>query len=561
VAGASIAWSSGATGVATIDPDGWVHPVANGNTLVTATANGIIATGSVTVAIASPGSFTLIASPDTALIPPPYTAEPVLSARVVDEFGATVPGRTFTWRFLNYASDYSLVSLGAPGEDSVRVTPPYYGASGRRILLVEVTSDVLADTVVVFLYAPRQWLSIAAGRAHTCGAVYSDVNPGETEVYCWGDNSRAQLGQPASVTDSPLPVRVPFDSLGFTSLSAGDDFTCGRGNGSLVHCWGSNEFGQLGGASAESCAGVDCSHDAIRVGSTVAAVISAGPEHACLGIPQVFIFGSGTPPEIHCWGRNQGGQLGLDSVATAFSSSPGQVAGLPVVGGIQSVSAFGATSCAVIGGRRYCWGRNGAGQYGMATTTSSPVPVGSPVPTSSLLDYDLEGGDAFQCGNVYVTGDSFGLLSCWGSDALGQTGLAASFPRDTCGTGSTFPCVTTALVAPLPRPLFGGLPLNASSPETWQVGAAHVCAASGGNLYCWGDNAGGQLGDGSRSTRAQPVQIALPAGTINRVTAGRTHTCVDIEGEGLYCWGTGGNGRLGDGTRLDRLAPVRVQDP
>ena len=180
------------------------------------------------------------------------------------------------------------------------------------------------------------------------------------------------------------------------------------------------------------------------------------------------------------------------------------------------------------------------------------------MPTTSLVDAILEGGVGFACGFPRITPDLvYGKISCWGSDASGQLGLAAGYTRQTCGAS---PCVINATVNPLPQPQYGAAPINGSAGR-WDVGSAHVCAQTWADFTCWGDNAGGQLGDGTRTTRPVPTAITIPAGSIRKVTAGVAHSCVDIDGAGLYCWGTGGNGRLGDGARTDRLTAVRVVDP
>ena len=69
------------------------------------------------------------------------------------------------------------------------------------------------------------------------------------------------------------------------------------------------------------------------------------------------------------------------------------------------------------------------------------------------------------------------------------------------------------------------------------TGAYHGCGIGpAGRLYCWGDNAYGQLGDGSMTPRTTPVQVGL-ATNWSSVSAGRYHTC-GIRAGALYCWGT-----------------------
>lgn len=90
------------------------------------------------------------------------------------------------------------------------------------------------------------------------------------------------------------------------------------------------------------------------------------------------------------------------------------------------------------------------------------------------------------------------------------------------------------------------------------AGAYQTCAiATDGRAYCWGDNASGDIGDGTTIERKVPT---LVSGDIDfaTVSGGYWHTCgLGRDGTG-YCWGFNSYGDLGDGTNTARLVPTPV---
>jgi alpha-tubulin suppressor-like RCC1 family protein len=126
-----------------------------------------------------------------------------------------------------------------------------------------------------------------------------------------------------------------------------------------AHCWGRNDYGQLGDGTTTS-SGVPTSVS----GLTGVVAVTAAAEHTCA------VLDDGT---AHCWGRNDYGQLG-DGTTTS-SGVPTSVSGLTGVVAVTANSGVGH-SCAVLdNGTAHCWGLNNFGQLGDGTTTNSNVPV------------------------------------------------------------------------------------------------------------------------------------------------------------------------------------------
>jgi len=90
-------------------------------------------------------------------------------------------------------------------------------------------------------------------------------------------------------------------------------------------------------------------------------------------------------------------------------------------------------------------------------------------------------------------------------------------------------------------------------------GTNHTCVlTNSGGVKCWGGNRYGQLGDGTTTDRYVPTNVSgLDSGVIN-ISAGRVYTCAVLSGGSAKCWGENAAGQLGDGTTTDRLVPTNV---
>jgi alpha-tubulin suppressor-like RCC1 family protein len=315
-------------------------------------------------------------------------------------------------------------------------------------------------------------------------------------------------------------------SLRFSSLSPGGSHSCGLTTGNTVYCWGLNLNGQLGdGGTADRATPGQIS------GSVALVSVVAGASYNC---------GLTSTGAAHCWGFNQYGQLG-------DGGSDDQ--GLPkaVAGGLTfaEIAAYSFHTCGrTTAGPVHCWGRNDYGQLGIGTTADSPTPA---LTTGGLVFSAVDVGFWHTCG-LLADGSAY----CWGRNNFGQLGL-----------GTLDSIQTTA-----PREVAGGLKFASLS-----VGAAFTCAVEQGTNagWCWGYNGSGQLGSNVGSECQDEagfiVQCAFEPAPMSggisfqSISASTQHVC-GLSTDGVaYCWGLGGNGQLGDGTKGDSrfsLEPVRV---
>ena len=97
------------------------------------------------------------------------------------------------------------------------------------------------------------------------------------------------------------------------------------------------------------------------------------------------------------------------------------------------------------------------------------------------------------------------------------------------------------------------------------AGSSRTCALkSNGKVLCWGKGESGRLGNGATADKDHPVYVVDGEGSSNhlsgiiQISAGASHTCaLNSDGE-VLCWGTGGNGRLGNDAEAPKDHPVYV---
>jgi hypothetical protein len=132
---------------------------------------------------------------------------------------------------------------------------------------------------------------------------------------------------------------------------------------------------------------------------------------------------------------------------------------------------------------------------------------------------------------------------CWGSNAYGQVGNNSL-------TDSNVPVAvnTTGVLA--------GKTIKQIS-----VGHYRTCAiASDDKMYCWGNNMGGALGNGSTADSHIPVSVnmsgVLAGKVIRRISIGAFHTCAYASDNKIYCWGSNNYGQLGNNSTANSGVPV-----
>jgi alpha-tubulin suppressor-like RCC1 family protein len=190
-------------------------------------------------------------------------------------------------------------------------------------------------------------------------------------------------------------------------------------------------------------------------------------------------------------------------------------------------------------GKILAWGDNSAGQLGDGTFTSR---------AAALVIPGLSGASVSAGGfhNLVLQGD--GTVAVWGHAIYGQLGTGFETPPPSSGPP---PLPTVSVPSPL---VLAGLPSLAKL----AAGDYHsVAIMSDGTVFSWGANWYGQLGDGTRSNRFDPVPVAR-LNDVATLAAGGRHTLAVLEGGSVWSWGKNDYGQLGNGNRADQLTPAVV---
>ena len=77
-------------------------------------------------------------------------------------------------------------------------------------------------------------------------------------------------------------------------------------------------------------------------------------------------------------------------------------------------------------------------------------------------------------------------------------------------------------------------------------------------MRCWGDNGHGQLGDGTQTARTLPITPAIGTANAVELSMSALDTCVRRSTGAITCWGENASGQIADGTRTQRLVPTNA---
>ena len=486
----------------------------------------------------------------------------------------TSDGRVFTWGYNGY---------GQLGDGTIL----------HSSLPIDITSQFNLEIGEVVT-------SLALGYKHS-SAITSNGR-----MFTWGYNQIGQLGD-GSTNDSSVPVDITyqFDLVQGESLILSD---LGRSSSAAITTngrvfnWGSNSHGILGDGTQSSSIvpkeplfvyveveQIDIYHydDSITEFLPILDGYTFNGWHSDAGLTNAYTFTT-MPAEditiyakwsinqyeityydvlevvvdiqtgsyhtialtsdgrIFTWGFNNHGQLG--NGFTGSSTTPIDITAnfnLAIGETIITIGAGGEHSVLLTSlGRVFVWGRNDSGLLGDGTWQDILLP--KDITDRITLSVDENIVDIYTAYTHTFVLTSDGNLIAWGGNSNGQLGL-----------GTTSTVLIPTMLSPIT------LEVGETVESLYMMGYHCMLLTSLGNVYAWGDNDLGQLGDGTTTDQLLPINIttsfALATNeAITYIELGINSSFALTSMNRVFSWGSNLYGQLGDGTTIDKIDPTDI---
>jgi len=262
--------------------------------------------------------------------------------------------------------------------------------------------------------------------------------------------------------------------------------------------------------------------------------IGAGPQNFVALVAGLYHLGALLfNGEVYMWGYNSNGQLGIGPATVGTGTLVAPTPAIFPAGTYLIALAAGSLHSGAIATNTslWMWGANARGQLEIGSDIDQPLPqlVGN--------GYTGLGLGFYHSCAIKVT-----TLYGWGQDIM----CATTDPNPTAHSDET-PFLVASLGTNV-KAVAGGNSFT-------------VALLDNGTVWSWGDSNDDELGQGSTTVHPHcvPHQVAIPFPAI-AVTAGNAQGCA-LADANVYCWGSNFNGELGDGhsgVLYDSITPLQV---
>uniref|UniRef100_T1IYS2 HECT-type E3 ubiquitin transferase n=1 Tax=Strigamia maritima TaxID=126957 RepID=T1IYS2_STRMM len=236
--------------------------------------------------------------------------------------------------------------------------------------------------------------------------------------------------------------------------------------------------------------------------------------------------------DVYSWGNGDGGRLGHGD--TTSKEEPTLIHAL--VGKNICQIACGSTysGAVTLSGELYMWGRGNYGRLGLGSSEDQNVPtLVAALKGQRVVDVACGSGDA----QTLAVTDT-GAVYSWGDGDYGKLG------RGGCDDG----CKTPKIVDRLQ---------NLDIHRVWCGGQFSVALSKSGVVYTWGKGDNYRLGHGTEDHIRFPKQVDVLSGKkIVELAVGPMHCLALCENRDVYCWGRNDQGQLGENVSSCNPQPV-----
>lgn len=342
---------------------------------------------------------------------------------------------------------------------------------------------------------------------------------------------------PVSAERSEFPAGADADVA--SRLANGHGNTCIILDNEQVRCWGN---GAATGVPGSGNVGDDETPDSVRT-------VDVGPGRTVkeVGVGEGFVCVVLDNGDVRCWGyQTFGPMLGVpesNGQRIGESVEPTSIPTTDVGGKAVAIATANFGSCVILeSGDVQCWGDNRNGQLGLGNEADvgddeTPAQAGTVDLGPGNTATAIAGGRYHFCA-ILQNGD----VRCWGvSDSM--PGQAEDIGDDELPTA--FPVAN----------------LGGDKAVAISAGSRSTCVLTDvGDVWCWGVGDTPRYSTGQDQNAVQPAKMDLGGVVPVSVTVGFDHACIISDAGELYCWGDGGNGRLGYGN-TDNIGDGTVAIP
>lgn len=399
------------------------------------------------------------------------------------------------------------------------------GTSGQ---LGDNTITNKSTPIAVCVPANKTFVQLSISQLH-CLAL--DQNG---QIWAWGDNANGQLGDnTATCRSTPVAVCIPANKT-FCSIHAAWQYSLAVDKDGVGYAWGFNGSGNLG------------NNDAVSTSSPV--VIAGNHTWSKITGQYYHTYGLDTTGIVWAWGKGIGYLLG-DGTSTA-KSTPIAVCMPSNTTFVDLVSIESAGIAQTNQGALWSWGTNNYGTLGNNTNSFLSTPTAVCLPSGKTVSklfvgastvtnyYDNQLIALMTDGSYWIWGaNSMGNFDCF-SNLSSYPALFNRFPRQNSINSLSYSAIDSYVDNY--SPTSGSIKNNIEN---------HLIETGTTNVWAWGANESGCLGDNTTTARTSPVKVCVPSGkTFVQIYSGYKATlALDSDGNG-WGWGLATYGALGNNT-------------